>query len=316
MIIIKNFIESQVCSEKKTAVTLGTFDGIHIGHIEILKELMRRADKSGEIATVVTFDRHPNAVLRPDQRTGLITSLDEKVDIFENIGLGMLCVISFTKYISEMRAEEFISKYLLNCLKMNYLIVGYDHGFGKQRSGSLELLENYAGRNNFTLQIQKPVIANGMIVKSSVIREYLSQGDIESVSIFLGRDYNLRGKVVKGRGVGNKIGIPTANIDITDREKIIPKNGVYAGWAEVKGKKIDAVVSIGPTPTFSREEEILEVHLFDWDGDIYGEMVNIGFVRRIRDIIKFASGKELSGAIQNDIELSKQFISLKKGEET
>ena len=298
---------SSYCGLKST-LTLGTFDGVHIGHRHILKQVILRAHQSGEKAVVLTFDRHPGTVLNQKYSPKLLTTLDEKLAIFDEIGIDITFVITFTKSISEMTAEQFIKEYLIDCLGMSHFIVGFDHGFGKGRNGSSENLKSLAQKYNFILEIQKPIIINGMIVKSTTVRELIIKGKFELASQLLGAEYSLRGCVIPGHGVGKKIGVPTANITVKDSEIIIPSSGVYAGWLESDGQKRDAILCIGSRPTFGGEEETIEAHIPEFEGDLYGKGVRVGFVKRLRDIVKFKSSQELVQQIKKDIEVLKQHI--------
>ena len=310
MKIYKNFDISRSNCGFKTTVTLGTFDGVHIGHREILKKVIDRAEQSGEQSSVVTFDRHPSTVLKPDLSPNLLSTLDEKLSLFETIGIDITFVISFTKQIAEMNAEQFMKEYLITCLGMSHFIVGYDHGFGKERKGTSDILRELAHKYNFILEILKPVTYNGMVVNSSIIRSYLSEGKVDSASVLLGTDYSLRGYVISGHGLGRKIGIPTANIMINDPKKIIPLSGVYAGWLEFEGTKRESVLCLGSRPTFNREEEAIEVHIPEFGGNLYGKEVKVGFSQRLRDIEKFESQQALVQQIKKDIETLKQLVLL------
>lgn len=305
MKVYKNFIPSNSYCGFTTTVTLGTFDGVHIGHRNILRKVISNAELSGEQAVVVTFDRHPTSILKPEYSPKLLTNLDEKLALFENIGINITFVISFTKDISEISAEQFIKKYLIDCLRMNHFIVGYDHRFGKERKGSSATLQELSRKYNFTLEIQKPLTYEGMTVKSSTIRTHLLEGKVEVASVLLGKDYSLSGYVVAGHGLGKKIGIPTANISAKDTGKIIPLSGVYAGWIEFDDKKREAVLSIGSQPTFNRKDETIEAHIPEFKGDLYRKEVIVSFRRRLRNIEKFKSEQALVQQIRKDVEVLK-----------
>jgi len=309
-VIKNNSIPFDVCSELKSSVTLGTFDGVHIAHRQILRKLIKEADKRGNEAVVVTFDRHPSAVLQPEYSPKKLTTLEEKLEIFDKTGVNLTYVIHFTKQIAEMSAEKFIRDYLIDYLGMNHLIVGYDHGFGKKREGSIQTLSKLSKKINFTLDIQEPIIYNGMVVKSSNIRAQLEEGNVEFASELLGKDYSFIGEVLRGQGIGKKIGVPTANIAVKDIEKIVPTSGVYAGWIEFDCHKREIVVSIGPKPTFNKYEEYIEAHILDFNKDLYGKEIRIGFNRRLRNIIKFDTRQALVNQIKKDIENLKQNIPI------
>ncbi|MBA7591175.1 Bifunctional riboflavin kinase/FMN adenylyltransferase [subsurface metagenome] len=293
----------------KTILTIGTFDGVHLGHRLILKKVIESARESGKIAAVVTFDKHPGYVLNPDSPPKILTTLDEKTAIFDEIGIEATFVIHFTKEISEISADDFISKYLVKCLGMSHFIVGYDHGFGKNREGSTEILSTLSKKLNFNVDVMKPINYDGIPIKSSVLRDLVTEGEVYKASQLLGTDYSFRGNVIPGQGIGRKIGIPTANIAVIEPEKCIPRTGVYAGWIDVGGERKNAVLSIGQRPTFDNgKEEVVEAHIPGFIGDLYGQEVRAGFNNRIREIVKYDSSQELVDQIHKDIEILKQVI--------
>lgn len=302
MNIIKDFTPPSEECGGKTVATLGTFDGVHIGHSHILRQVVARAEETGGRPVILTFDRHPISVIKPEFSPKLLTTLDEKLAIIGEIGIETAFVLNFTRRIASLTAEEFIKEYLIDCLGMKHFIVGYDHGFGKDRSGTPEQLEASARKYNFTLEVIQPIIREGMVVKSSTLRDYLHEGRVEVVSSLLGTDYSFAGTVVKGRGLGKKIGFPTANIVLQNPEKILPSPGVYAGWTSGEGSTKESIITIGPRPTFGLKEEAVEVHIPGFTGDLYGKTLRIGFVRRIRDIEKFNSQESLQQQIKYDIE--------------
>lgn len=310
MKICRGVSPADTCCGLKTTVTLGTFDGVHIGHRYILNKVISNAEHSGEQSAVITFNRHPYEVLKPESTPKLLTTLDEKIALFEAIGINIVYIIEFTRKISEMNPEQFISRYLVDCLGMSHFIVGYDHGFGKGRKGSSEVLQKFAMKYDFTLEIQSPVEYNGIIVNSSTIRNYLLMGKTDAASDLLGTDYSFRGNVISGYGLGKKIGIPTANITLIDQEKIVPLSGVYAGWIEFIDQKREALIHLGSRPTVNRNEEGIEVHIPDFTGDLYGKEVRVGFKRRLRNIKQFESEQALVQQIKKDIEVLNQLILL------
>jgi len=295
----------------KTVATLGTFDGVHIGHRHILNQVIIKAEQTGVKAVVLTFDHHPFSVIKPDFSPGLLTTLDEKLAIFEKIGIDITFVLTFTNHIANMIAEQFIKEYLIDCLGMSYFIIGYDHRLGKDKAASSDKLQEHAQKLNFNIEIIQPIKREGIIINSSNIRNHVLQGRVDLASVLLGSDYSFLGQVVEGRGIGKKIGFPTANIVPENPGKIIPANGVYAGWIEIEQKKRDAVITIGPKPTFNLNEELIEIHIPDFKADIYRKILRIGFVRKLRNIEKFESKQALIQQIKNDINNSKHFTTNK-----
>lgn len=306
MNIYRNFAPTQPFCGIRSAVTLGTFDGVHVGHRQILKRVVEYSRKSGDKAVVVTFDKHPISVLNPENSPGMLTTLNEKIELFAEAGIDSTFILTFTQQIARMSAELFIKEYFIDCLGMTCFIVGYDHGFGKDRKASTKELREYAHHLKFCLEIVKPVIRCGTIVKSSTIRSRILEGKVGAAATLLGRNYSFRGKVIHGQGIGNNIGIPTANLLKEDLEKILPLSGVYAGWVELEGKKLHAVISIGSRPTFNSPEEAIEVHIPGYTGDLYGQYLHIGFYDRLREIQKFDSEESLVEQIKKDIEISKK----------
>lgn len=308
MKILKTVPLSLDTGQNKTSVTLGTFDGVHIGHRHILHEVISRSKSAGETSLVLTFDSHPLSVLKSDFSPKLLMTLDEKLTVFERIGIDITCIIPFTKEIAGLSARQFIEDYLLKRFNMGTLIVGYDHGFGKKGGEGRESFHDLSSLLNFSLKTVEPVEHDGIIIKSSKIRSLIADGDVESASRLLETDYSLKGTVVQGKGLGKKIGIPTANVEPDNKEKIVPADGVYAGWAEHEGKRLNAVVHIGPRPTFDIEKESIEAHLFEFSGNLYGKKIRIGFIRKLRDILRFGTQDELTNQIKNDIKTTKKIF--------
>lgn len=308
MKLVKDFPRPSKKWEIRTSITLGTFDGVHIGHRRVLQGVINEAKKKGEKSLVITFDRHPLSVLKPGFPPRLLSTLDEKIILFDNIGIDITCVIPFTKKIAGLTAEQFVRDYLTARFGMGTLIAGYDHGFGKKREESEETFRKLAKELNFRFKIISPEKYGGTIVKSSTIRRMIIEGKVESASELLGRDYSLKGTVIRGNSLGKKIGIPTANIEPENDEKILPASGVYAGWVEFEGILKKAVVNLGTRPTFNIDSEALETHLIEFNGDLYDKAVRIGFIRRLRDIVKFNTQEELKHQINNDIEITKDLI--------
>jgi riboflavin kinase / FMN adenylyltransferase len=284
-----------------SAVTLGTYDGVHIGHAGILRRVVRRAKETGTRSVVVTFDRHPSALLNRASFPGLLTSTGEKLDFFESAGIDITCILTFTEQVARMTAEEFIHTYLLGCLGMKWLVVGYDHGFGRNRGASTNDLRLHAADEGFFLDVVPPITRGGVPVKSSVIRSQIREGDMENAATLLGRDYSLSGTVIHGSGLGKSLGFPTANLRADDPEKLIPKAGVYAGRVSFDDIETRCLISSGPRPTFGIEEEAIEVHIPDYTGDLYGKHLRIGFSKRLRDIVKFPSKEDLIQQVRLDI---------------
>ena len=238
----------------------------------------------------------------------MLSTLDEKLTSFEKVGIDITCVLSFSEHIASLSAEEFIREFLIGHFGLSTLIAGYDNNFGK-KTGKPESLSELAQRLQFSLKVVAPEKEGGIIVKSSTIRALITEGNVEAASGLLGRYYSLQGKVIQGNRLGKKLGIPTANIEPEHDEKILPASGVYAGWMEFGGERRNAVINLGARPTFNIDNEAFEAHLIGYDGDLYGRKVRTGFVRKLRDIVKFDTLQELKEQIYRDIELAKELIN-------
>lgn len=308
MIVLTDFPPPSEKPGFRTTITLGTFDGIHIGHRHVVQEVLSEARKKGEKALIVTFDKHPLSVLRPGFSPRLLLTLEEKLEAFEKLGVDITCVMVFSREIAELTAAQFIREFLIGRLNMGTLIAGYDHGFGKKREESPKVFAKLAGELHYSFRKVSPVKHRGVIVKSSTIRTMISEGNVGDASELLGGDYSLKGRVIQGNTLGRTIGIPTANIEPQNDEKILPASGVYGGWVLCEGNVRKAVVNLGPRPTFNIEKEAFETHLIDYEGDLYGKEVRIGFTRRLRDIKKFDTHEQLKHQIDSDIELTKNLI--------
>ena len=289
-----------------TIITIGTFDGVHLGHKKILNQLIDKKKQSGLETMVFTFDPHPRKVLFPDQQDlKLITNTNEKVSLLSEIGIDHVIVYPFSKAFSEINPDEYIGEILVEKLKAKCIIVGYDHRFGKNRVGGLDLLMKYAEKYNYEVIEIAAEDINSINISSTQIRKAIESGNIELANQFLGYSFFISGKVSEGKKLGRTIGFPTANISISDADKIIPKNGVYAVKVEIKNKLFNGMLNIGINPTVSTTLQLkMEVHLFDFNQQVYGEEIKVSFIYRVRDEQKFSSIE----ALKNQLELDKQHI--------
>jgi len=291
--------------DKKSAVTVGTFDGVHIGHRKIIEKLNSIKVIKGLRSVIVTFDPHPQIVLRNRNKDiKILSTLEEKLDIFNQLKTDIAFVINFTQEFSNTTATDFYKNYLINKIGLNDLILGYDHMFGKNREGNFETLEKLSEINNFTVDKVDEYKFDGEHISSTVIRNLLSeQGNVKRVSEILGRYYSIEGKVVEGRKLGRELGYATANIEIGNEFKLIPKNGIYTVEIILKEENVSyfGMMSIGKNPTVANEEIIkLEVNIFNFEKDIYGKEIKINFIERLRDEKKFENLEELKKAISKD----------------
>lgn len=282
-------------------VTSGTFDGVHIGHQKILSRLIELAKEKGGETVVVTFWPHPRFVLHPEEDTlKLLSTFEEKAALFADMGIDHLVQIPFTKAFSQLSSDEFIRKILVNKISTRYLVIGYDHRFGKNREGSFEYLKEHAHEYGFEVEEIPRQDVDHIGVSSTKIRNALNEGDVHTAREYLGRPYNIHGQVTYGKKVGRSIGFPTANLQMIETYKLIPADGVYAVRVQIQGLTYDGMMNIGFRPTVDGSTRQVEVHMFDFDQLIYGEKVNVLVIERIRDEIKFNGVEALKAQLEKD----------------
>lgn len=290
-----------------SAVTIGNFDGVHRGHLEIFSRLIACAVQRGLQSVVVTFEPHPLKVLSADTMPQLITTFAQKITLIGAAGVDYLVVIPFTTEFARMTAEDFVRKMLCDSLGMHHIIIGHDYAFGKGRQGNYTTLERIGAEKGFTLEDMDPVGENGVVFSSSLARRLVAAGDMEAVSAVLGRYHLISGTVVHGRDIGHLLGFPTANIS-TDNE-LLPPDGVYAVMVSLDGGLIKGACSIGLNPTFDGGGRTVEVFMLDYDEQIYGREISLCFVRRLRSIKKFTDTEALVGAINRDVLHTREILS-------
>jgi riboflavin kinase/FMN adenylyltransferase len=288
--------------ESPSIVTIGTFDGVHIGHQKILARLRQLGQQTGFKTVVFTFDPHPRKVLFPGQSDlRLINSTSEKLDLLEHYGVDVTVVYPFNKNFAELSSEEYIHGMLVKQLNVKHLVIGYDHRFGKDRKGDINTLRQYADRLLFEVEEISVQDIDNISVSSSKIRKALEEGNIELASEFLGHNFTLSARVVKGKQLGRTLGYATANLQVNDADKLIPKTGVYFVSAMVEGRNHFGMMSIGTNPTTDSDGIVkMEVHIFGFNQDIYAQTIKVNFLKRLRDEKKFDSLDELKTALNND----------------
>jgi riboflavin kinase/FMN adenylyltransferase len=293
---------SELSSLTNSIVTIGTFDGVHLGHQKIIKHLVEIKNKQGGEIVLFTFDPHPRKVLFPEQKDlKLITTTDEKCEILKQFGVDHVLVFPFTKEFSQMQAQDYISDIIAKGLKTKTLVIGYDHRFGSNREGSIETLKEFSKTFHFDVEEIPAQEINQLNVSSTRIRKAIEEGDIKTANDFLGYLFFINGTVVKGKQLGRTIGYPTANVFVKDADKLVPKIGVYAVNVILDGEKYKGMLNIGTNPTTDTDNKIkIEVNIFDFDRDIYGEDIKVEFVKWIRNEEKFANLDELKQALAND----------------
>ena len=285
---------------KKYFITVGTFDGVHLGHQKIITHLVKKAKQKNCGTLLLTFDPHPRKVVQPSNAPMLLQTIEERSEILSKLGLEIIFVQPFTKAFSKLNAEEYVKDILVNQLNVEHLLVGYNHRFGKNRTANIFDLKKLGKKYKFSVGEIQAHIVNKITVSSTKIRHAINNGNIKYANSLLGHTYKLKGIVMKGRQNGKKIGFPTANVKINEREKILPKNGVYAVKVNYNEMTNLAMMNIGTNPTFSGNYISNEVHLINWDGNLYKKEIEIFFIERIRDEKKFNSIQDLSIQLQND----------------
>ena len=296
---------------ENAVVTSGTFDGVHLGHQKIIKRLNEVAKLTDGQSVVISFYPHPRSVISPDnQVVKLLSTLDEKIELLEKSGVNHLLIIPFTREFSELSSEEFIQKILIQAIGTKTLVIGYDHRFGKNREGGFDYLKLNKEKYGFEIEeISRQDIEN-VAVSSSKIRKALQSGDVPAADHFLGRNYSLSGIIVKGKQLGRTIGFPTANIQVREIAKLIPSDGVYAVKVYYKEEVFGGMLNIGNRPTVDGNFQTVEVNIFDFDQEIYGENLTVEFLQKIRDEQKFNGLEELKGQIAKDKITCKGILNL------
>ncbi len=286
--------------EHPTAITIGTFDGVHIGHQKILRRLIKNAKLLGLKSTVLTFFPHPRMVLQKDADIKLLNTIDEKIKILESLGLDYLIIHPFTKEFSRFSATDFVRDILVNSLRTKKIIIGYDHRFGRNRDANISDLMAFGSTLDFEVEEIPAQEIDEVSVSSTKIRKALEEGDVETANKYLGYSYMLTGIVKKGKGLGKQLNFPTANLFIEEPYKLVPKNGVYVVQCTMGKATVSGMMNIGFNPTVSGKEKSIEIHFFDLEKDLYHQKLQIDIVARIRDEHKFDSVESLKVQLQKD----------------
>jgi len=303
--IVKNIAEYS--DAMGLTMSLGMFDGVHKGHQEIIKKLKKHSETHQLESALLTFWPHPRKVLQPEVEIKLLNTLEEKLQLLERFGIQKTFLQEFNDNFRNLSGEDFVKQILLDKLHMKHIVIGYDHHFGKNKSGNFELLEKMASENNFVVEETKAVLVNELAVSSTKIRNALSEGDIITANEFLGYHYPVSGTVVGGKKIGRTIGYPTANIDV-DPIKLLPKKGAYIVDVELNGKMHKGMLSIGTNPTVNGTKKTTEVYILDFDQDIYGENITVYFRDYLHDEIKFESLEKLIERLDEDKQLTIDFF--------
>lgn len=295
-------------TEKETALTIGVFDGVHLGHRHLLSHLINQARGKDLISGVITFRFHPQHVLQPQNHLPYLTSLKERIKLLETAGVEIVIPLTFSPELAQVSAEEFVS-WIRKHLKMRLLIVGPDFALGRNREGNAARLRSIGAEASFSLEVVSPMLLEGEVISSTVIRQALMRGDITTAHKLLGRPFSLSGEIVHGAGRGRSLGFPTANLAV-DATQLIPADGVYVTRAYVADKLFSSVTSIGPRLTFGSQERTVEVHLLDTQKDLYQQELRIEFLERLRHNRQFASAAELVTQIERDVEQARAILRM------
>lgn len=296
-------------TDRGTVATVGTFDGVHKGHWTVLQEIRERAEAAGRRSILVTFDPHPLRVVRPEHAPRLLTTPVEKKEVLAESGLDYAVFLSFTEALSRYEPRRFVEEILVGRLGVEELVIGYDHGFGRDREGDPDTLRDIGREVGFTVDVVSPVSVDGEPISSSRIRSSIENRDLGAARACLGRPYSLRGVVVKGEGRGRGLGFPTANLAVTDDDKLIPPEGIYAVRAVLGSGTYQGALHLGPRPTFEGASPTIEVHLMDFDQDIYGDEVRVDFVEHLRTIEPFTTIEELVEQIRLDVVRAREVLA-------
>ena len=298
----------------RTALTVGSFDGVHRGHQDVLRQLVERARMLGVHSLLVTFDPHPLEVVNPAAAPRLLTVGDEKLEVLAESGIDFVAVLPFTSALAAFSAERFVDEILLARFRMHDLLMGYDHRFGHNRSGDAATMRRLGDERGFQVGVVPPVTVNGgQSVSSTAIRRAVAGGDLDSAFRGLGRHYSLGGRVVEGARRGRLLGYPTANVAVPGPRKLLPPEGVYAIQAQTPMGPCDGMLNLGPRPTFGDAESVVEAHLFDANLDLYGQRLRIDFVARLRDTQKFSGVEALKAQLDKDAIAAKALLRRGRG---
>ncbi len=293
---IENLRQKKAC-----AVTVGSFDGLHKGHLKIIDRLKRIAADSNLCSTVVTFDPHPKLVVGRKENVRLLTTIDEKISILENTDVNQLIIIHFDRTFSQMSYDKFIKQVLVDKIGAKAIVIGYDHAFGRDREGNYESMEVLSQKHNFLLEEVLPFKMEGKVISSTLLRRMIGAGEVDQAAKYLDRYYTLSGVVKKGHARGKKLRFPTANLQPINPYKVIPANGVYAVDVSFENRNYKGMLNIGIIPTFSDKKNFsIEVHIINFDADIYNKELTVFFKKRLRNEIKFDSVEDLVAQLEID----------------
>jgi len=291
-----------------SVVTIGTFDGVHIGHKKIINRLVNIAKQENLQAVVLTFFPHPRMVVQSDTKIKMLNTIDEKNKLLEQQGIDHLVIKKFTKDFSRLSAQEYVRKVLVETLHVKHIIIGYDHHFGRNRTANIHDLKAFGEIYDFKVTEILAQEIDEVTISSTKIRQALNTGDVKTANTFLGYNFMISGTVIKGKGIGRTLNFPTANINISEDYKLIPKHGVYVVKTRILNTTVFGMMNIGVNPTVNGKLRSIEIHFFDFSQDIYGVYLEIEILKRLREEQKFDSLAELEKQLLKDAVISKQFL--------
>lgn len=292
--------------DQKTYVTIGTFDGVHIGHQKIIEKLVLEAKANQKKSVLLTFFPHPRMVLQKEASIKLLNTIDERAALLEKTGLDYLIIHPFSKEFSRLKALDFVRDILVNKLNISKLIIGYDHHFGKNREGNIEQLTEYSYLYDFSVEEIPVQDIDDVAVSSTKVRRALANGELKTANKYLGYNFSLIGKVISGKQLGGKIGFPTANIDLTEDYKLIPKTGVYLVKSFINTKEVYGMMNIGNRPTVNGDYQTIETHFFDFNKDLYNTNITIELIYFLREERKFDSIEHLTDQLKKDEKIARE----------
>ncbi len=300
---------------RKAVVTIGTFDGVHLGHRKIISQLQEEADAIGGETIIITFHPHPRNVVKNAEPVRLISTIEERIELLRSHGIDHMVIVPFTESFSTMPATEYVEEFLIRRFHPHTVIIGYDHRFGNRREGDFRLMEKYSAQNHFWLKEIPAQIIDNNTVSSTEIRKSIREGNIALANNALGYSFFFSGIVVKGNQLGRKLGFPTINLSLKDAQKLVPGDGVYAVWVSASDdslahNKLGGMMSIGIRPTIQDSERTIEVNIFDFKGDLYDREIRVELVQYLRPELKFGSLDELIEQMKKDEARSREFLGL------
>ncbi len=293
-------------SAKESVLSVGVFDGVHLGHQKLIAELLHQAEKRGMVSGVVTFRHNPEKLLSHRSKLPFLTDIKERLTLLKQAGMAMVIPLSFTPELAQLSPRQFLTL-MQKYLKMRALVIGEDFALGKDREGDTKNLKKLGKEMNFDVIIVPPLLKDGEVVSSTTIRKALADADMEKVRNLMGRPFKLAGKVVAGCGRGASLGFPTANLEVAS-EHALPPDGVYTSWARLNGNKYEAMTNIGKNPTFGTNQRTVEAYLIDYHGDLYGADLQLDIVARLREEKKFKNSDELKKQVAEDIQKGKKIL--------